>query len=45
MGHLQSTVMIGSKGNSFSSAASIMAARQLTHALTADGALDANAAR
>jgi Tfp pilus assembly PilM family ATPase len=45
MGHLQSTVLIGSKGELVLVRSIDYGGKALTHALTADGALDANAAR
>jgi Tfp pilus assembly PilM family ATPase len=44
MGHLQSTVLIGSKGELVLVRSIDYGGKALTHALTADGALDANAA-
>lgn len=44
MGHLQSTVLIGSKGELVLARSIDYGGKALTHALTADGALDANAA-
>ena len=45
MGHLQSTVLIGSKGELVLVRSIDYGGKALTEALTADGALDANAAR
>ncbi|PYJ09124.1 MAG: hypothetical protein DMF06_10935 [Verrucomicrobia bacterium] len=45
MGHLQSTVMIGSQKELVLVRSIDYGGKALTHALTADGALDANAAR